>query len=222
MGNNLLEQCHKIKEEISNETTFHLGIENLLSLRTQLFDILAQFKVELCRADFNAIPFIGEDGFHSKTIAYSIWHIFRIEDIVTHTLINKDNQIFFSRDYKSSIGSPIITTGNELEKQEISDFSKTLNLDALYEYAESVKDNTNLLLKKLSFCDLERRMTDEDRENLKSLHVVSDSENARWLIDYWCGENIRGLIMMPFSEHWLAHIYASWKIKCALKGISNN
>ena len=119
MGNNLLEQCHKIKEEISNETTFHLGIENLLSLRTQLFDILAQFKVELCSADFNAIPLIGEDGFHSKTIAYSIWHIFRIEDIVTHTLINKDNQIFFSRDYKSSIGSPIITTGNELEKQEI-------------------------------------------------------------------------------------------------------
>lgn len=115
-----------------------------------------------------------------------------------------------------------ITTGNELEKQEISDFSKTLNLDALYEYAESVKDNTSLLLKELSFCDLERRMTDEDREKLKSLHVVSDSENARWLIDYWCGENIRGLIMMPFSEHWLAHIYASWKIKCALKGISNN
>ena len=60
MGNNLLEQCHKIKEEISNETTFHLGIENLLSLRTQLFDILVQFKVELCRADFNAIPFIEE------------------------------------------------------------------------------------------------------------------------------------------------------------------
>lgn len=103
MGNNLLEQCHKIKEEISNETTFHLGIENLLSLRTQLFDILVQFKVELCRADFNAIPFIEEDGFHSKTIAYSIWHIFRIEDIVIHTLINKDDQIFFSGDYKRSI-----------------------------------------------------------------------------------------------------------------------
>ena len=30
MGNNLLEQCHKIKEEISNETTFHLGIEKLI------------------------------------------------------------------------------------------------------------------------------------------------------------------------------------------------
>ncbi len=27
MGNNLLEQCHKIKEEISNETTFHLELK---------------------------------------------------------------------------------------------------------------------------------------------------------------------------------------------------
>lgn len=216
MDNNLLELFHKVKEEISNETTFHLGIEDLLSLRNELFDMLLRFKAELRHADFSAIPFIGENGFHSKTIAYSVWHIFRIEDIVTNTLINKGDQIFFSGDYKSSIGSPIITTGNELEKQEISDFSKTLNLDALYEYAKSVKDTTNLLLKKFSFCDLERRMTDEDREILKSLHVVSDSENARWLIDYWCSENIQGLIMMPFSEHWLAHIYASWKIRCAL------
>ena len=86
MGNNLLEQCHKIKEEISNETTFHLGIENLLSLRTQLFDILVQFKVELCRADFNAIPFIEEGRFSQQRqlpIPSGIYSVSR--DIVIHT-----------------------------------------------------------------------------------------------------------------------------------------
>lgn len=55
---------------------------------------LVSFKEDLCREDFNAIPFINADGYHSKTIAYSIWHIFRIEDIVAHTVITEDEQVF--------------------------------------------------------------------------------------------------------------------------------
>lgn len=34
-----------------------------------------------------AILFVNADGYHSKTIAYSLYHIFRIEDIVAHTVI---------------------------------------------------------------------------------------------------------------------------------------
>lgn len=59
-------------------------------------EILTSFNEELSRKEFDAIPFINADGYHSKTIAYSIWHIFRIEDIVAHTLINESEQ-FFSR-----------------------------------------------------------------------------------------------------------------------------
>lgn len=29
----------------------------------------------------------GNDGYHSKTLGYSIWHIFRIEDIVVHEMM---------------------------------------------------------------------------------------------------------------------------------------
>ena len=65
-------------------------------------ETLTSFNKELSREDFDAIPFINADGYHNKTIAYSIWHIFRIEDIVAHTLIvikirRKHNQfsIFF-------------------------------------------------------------------------------------------------------------------------------
>lgn len=40
MGNELIELCSRIKAEISNESTFHFGIENLLLLRKRLFDTL--------------------------------------------------------------------------------------------------------------------------------------------------------------------------------------
>lgn len=207
------EQNKTMQAQLKKEAAFHEGIETLLELRGQLMDILYQLKEELSREEFNAIPFINADGYHSKTIAYSIWHIFRIEDIVAHTLINQDEQIFFSGNYQSCISSPIITTGNELVKQQIAEFSKVLNLDELYRYAASVKNSTNDILKNLSFTDLKRKMTDMDKEHLKSLKVVSEDENACWLIDYWCGKDIRGLIQMPFSRHWIMHIEASLRIK---------
>lgn len=68
---------------------------NKLILRDALWDTIISFKEELTREDFNAIPFINADGYHSKTIAYSLWNIFRIEDIVAHTLLKGDEQVFF-------------------------------------------------------------------------------------------------------------------------------
>lgn len=202
-----------MQTKIKKEATFCEGIKILLDLRKQLSNELYQFKSELSREEFNAIPFINADGYHSKTIAYSIWHIFRIEDIVAHTLVSQDEQVFFLEDYQRYIESPIITTGNELVKEQISDFSEVLNLDELYRYITSVIDSTNNILKNLSFEDLKRKMSDADKECLKSLCVVSENEKAFWLIDYWCGKDVRGLIQMPFSRHWIMHIEASLRIK---------
>lgn len=202
-----------MQTQIKKKATFHDGIETLLKLREQLVDELYHLKTELSRAEFNAIPFINAKGYHNKTIAYSIWHIFRIEDIVAHILISQDEQIFFLGDYQNHINSSIITTGNELLEQHIAHFSEDLNLDELYRYATSVKNSTDDILKNLSYADLKRKTTDKDKEHLKSLHVVSESEHAYWLIDYWCGKDVKGLIQMPFSRHWIMHIEASLRIK---------
>ncbi|HAQ1175170.1 TPA: phage head-tail adapter protein, partial [Enterococcus faecium] len=69
-----------MQAQIKKKDTYKRGIDTLLTLRSQLIQTLVSFKEELCREDFNSIPFINADGYHSKTIAYSIWHIFRIED----------------------------------------------------------------------------------------------------------------------------------------------
>ena len=86
-----------MQAQIKKKDTYKMGIDTLLNLRSQLMQTLVSLKEELRREDFNSIPFINADGYHSKTIAYSIWHIFRIEDIVAHTLISESKQIFFFR-----------------------------------------------------------------------------------------------------------------------------
>ena len=160
------------------------------------------------------MPFPNVSGYHSKTIAYSIWHVFRIEDIVANSLILHKPEVFCA--FKDSIGAPIITTGNELLGHEIVDFSKQIALDALYAYAVAVKDSTEAMLKELKFRDLRRKFGDEDKDALRALHVVSDSEESSWLIDFWCGKDIRGLIQMPFSRHWIMHIEACLRIEAKI------
>lgn len=202
-----------LQTQLRKESTYAEGMAALFDLRGQLMDVLVSFAEELNREDFNAIPFINANGYHCKTIAYSIWHIFRIEDIVAHSLIYDDEQVFFSGNYQKRIGSPIITTGNELVKQQIADFSKELNLGELYTYIAEVKDSTERILQGLSYKDLKKKISDDKKEYLKSLHVVSTDENAIWLIDYWCGKDIKGLIQMPFSRHWIMHTEACLRIK---------
>lgn len=202
-----------MQAQIKKKDTYEAGIDTLFDLRNQLMETLKSFNVELRREDFDAIPYINAYGYHSKTIAYSIWHIFRIEDIVAHTLICQNEQVFFSGNYQERINSPIITTGNELVKEQIADFSKQLNLKELYSYIFEVKDSTEKIIKSLSYDDLKKKISEERKECLKALNVVSDDANAIWLIDYWCGKDIRGLIQMPFSRHWIMHTEASLRIK---------
>ena len=83
----------------------------------------------------------------------------------------------------------------------------------MYQYIREVDQSTTELLKDLSFDDMKIKMTEEKKQYLKTLNVVSEDENAYWLIDYWCGKDIRGLIQMPFSRHWIMHVEACLRIK---------
>lgn len=213
MNNEWSELNKAMQTKLRKSDTYQMGLDTLFDLRNQLMNTVTSFKNELSREEFNAIPFINAKGYHSKTIAYSIWHVFRIEDIVAHTLINEDEQIFFAGNYQERTNSPIITTGNELKKEEIAEFSKQIDITELYSYIFDVKNSTEKIISSLSYSDLKKKITKNRKEYLKSLNVVSSDENAIWLIDYWCGKDIRGLIQMPFSRHWIMHIEASLRIK---------
>lgn len=202
---------------IKKADTLEQGKDVLFGFRNDLMDTLLSYKDELKREDFDAMPFMNAGGYHCKNIAYSIWHVFRIEDIVAHTLIAGDEEVLFTGNYQSRIKSPIITTGNELIKEQISDFTKQLDIDELYSYISDVKKSTEEIIRDLDYSDLKLKISDERKESLGSLGVVSEDENAVWLIDYWCKKDVRGLIQMPFSRHWIMHIEACQRIKNKLR-----
>ena len=198
---------------IAKKATFKDGIGKLLELRKSLFEQITQIVTTFPEEAFWQMPFAGAEGYHSKTLAYSIWHIFRIEDIVAHEMIAEDQQVLFRLDFQTAIRSPIITTGNELAGEEIVDFSKQLDVRALYRYAREVMESTNGILSSLEYPDLKRKFGADMVEKLGATGCVSGDESARWLIGYWCSKDVLGLVKMPFSRHWIMHIEAMRRIK---------
>lgn len=207
------EKNKKIQTLLAKNETFAEGIKVLLELRSSLFEQITSFVKTFPPVAFYQLPFGQGDGNHNATLAWSLWHLFRIEDIVVHTLILKDSQILFENSWQAQTNSPIITTGNELDGEAMIEFSKKLNVKGLYEYCKTVMDSTNELLKRLQFSDLKRKFSTEDKERLITSKCVSSEESSFWLIDFWCGKNLKGLIQMPFSRHWIMHVEAMRRIK---------
>ena len=203
----------EIQTLLGKKAAYKDGIEKLISFREELFEQISNIVNGYPKEAFSKMPFKGANGYHSKTLSYSIWHIFRIEDIVAHELIHKDQQILFRGSYEQTIHAPIITTGNELEGEQIAAFSKEVDVDALFLYAKAVMESSNEILLGLSYEDLKREFTDMDKERIIRSKCVSTNEKASWLIDYWCGKDVRGLLKMPFSRHWIMHIEAMQRIK---------
>ena len=208
---------NKQMQALLKKATLKEGIAELLSLRKLLMDEMLSWRSELTTEDYSKMPYMNANGYHSKTIAYSIWHIMRIEDIVVNTLILNCDEILFTNQYLKRINAPIITTGNELVKEEIAEFSKRLDLDALYEYVEAVRQKTDAWLLTVSYDDLNTRFSEEDKNRIRNCNVVSTAEEAEWLIDYWCNKDVKGLMKMPLSRHWIMHIEAAGRIMSKLK-----
>ncbi len=212
MDQSWAEKNKKMQALLSKEASFNAAVALLIAFRKEMLEQVLQITVNYPAEAFCQMPFAGADGYHSKTLGYSVWHIFRIEDIVAHEMIAGDRQVFFDRGFDESIRSPIITTGNELAGNEIAAFSKQLDIHQLALYAQEVTASTDQILMQLEYSDLKRIFGEEMKAKLHRTGCISEDEKAVWLIDYWCGRDIRGLIRMPFSRHWIMHIEAMRRI----------
>ena len=64
-----------MQTELKKRGTFNQGIFSLMKLRDELWNTILSLKNELSSDEFNAIPFINAEGYHSKTIAFIMLQI---------------------------------------------------------------------------------------------------------------------------------------------------
>lgn len=209
MDKNYSERHKVILSQLKKEISFEGGIKNLIDLREDLFlNHVEKYFSRLSKDDFCKIPFAGSTGNKDATISWSIYHVFRIEDIICHNFISNDEQIFFAQNYQKKMNCSVITTANEMNDEQMIEFSKDLNPDELFSYAKEVKNVSQKILSNLTFKQAKEKVSEQQKQKLLMQNVVSTNPEAFWLVDYWCKKNIRELLQMPFSRHWIMHIEA--------------
>ena len=209
MDKNYSERHKVILSQLKKELSFYDGIKNLIDLREDLFlNHVEKYFSRLSKDDFCKIPFAGSPGNKDATISWSIYHVFRIEDIICHNFISNDEQIFFAQNYQKKMNCSVITTANEMNDEQMIEFSKDLNPDELFSYAKEVKNVSQKVLSNLTFKQAKEKVSEQQKQKLLMQNVVSTNPEAFWLVDYWCKKNIRELLQMPFSRHWIMHIEA--------------
>ena len=197
---------------IKKSSSFEVGKQNLLLLRAELSAVYDYLFNTCNEDDFYQMP-LAKD----KTIAYYLYHLIRIEDITSNTLILGKPQLFFTEKFDISLNSPIITTGNELNRDELIEFSKMLKIEALKDYAYTVLNNTNIMIQKMSFEESKTKISEERKAEVLKTQTVSNDGNAIWLVDYWCKKNYAGLFLMPFSRHHMLHLNGCLRILDKIK-----
>ena len=161
----------------------------------------------LANKDYSVMPTEKDE-----TIAWHLWHIARIEDMVCNLLIAEQSQIF-NDEWMTRLGVAAKDTGNAMTDRQIIDFSEQVNKQELINYRNAVGCQTRKILKSLTSNDLKRKPRAKYLARLVSEGSLVESKDSIWLKDFWGKHTVAGLILLPITRHHMMHLPDSIIIK---------
>jgi len=210
------EKQKKLNVLLPNQKTFEEGINLLLEMHSLLHDkkvykltfktfyddLWENMKDETCRIISSK----------ETSILWNIWHITRIEDIISNIIIGRKETIF-NKEIQIKLNIKIKDTGNAMTYSEIESFNKCINIKELNNYRVKVGKSTQKIIKAIGFSDVKRKVEKEQLEKIKQNGGVIDNRKSIWLLDFWGKKNMLGLINMPITRHQIVHLNDSFRIK---------
>ncbi|MCL1928172.1 MAG: hypothetical protein FWG07_05205 [Treponema sp.] len=146
------------------------------------------------------------------SIIWNIWHITRIEDIISNIIMGNKETIF-NKEIQKNLNIKIKDTGNAMTYSDIDSLNRNINIKTLKEYRSKVGKSSKKIIESLEYCDMKRKTTKEQLEKIKQNGGVTNDSKSIWLLDFWGKKNVFGLIMMPITRHQMVHINDSFRIK---------
>lgn len=150
------------------------------------------------------------------SIAWMIWHIARIEDITMNLLVAGTPQLFTGQGWQARLGAAACDTANAMTPAEIAQLSAELDIAALREYRAAVGRRTREIVPALPKGAFKQKVQPERIQRVLDEGAVLEAEH--WLVDYWGGRTIGGLLLMPATRHLLVHLNEGVKLKPKLRG----
>ena len=210
------EMQKNLKFLLPNQETFSRGIELLLEMHSLLHEkkvykaagetytdnLWKDMKDETCKIISNK----------ETSILWNIWHITRIEDLVSNILIGGKDPVF-NNEIQAKLNIKIKDTGNAMTCSEIESFNKSINIKELRDYRIKTGKSTMKIITELKPGDIKRKTEKSRLEKIKYCGGVTDHPQSVWLLDFWGKKNVLGLIMMPITRHQIVHLNDCFRIK---------
>ena len=147
-----------------------------------------------------------------ETIAWHLWHIARIEDLVGNLLIAEQSQILDDI-WLDKLNVTVKDTGNVMTDEEIIRFSRQVNKTELIAYRNAVGRQTRKILHCLTPDDRTRKPRPEALSRLLSEGGLLEEKGSLWLLNFWGRHTVSGLILLPLTRHHMIHLPDSAAIK---------
>jgi hypothetical protein len=168
-----------------------------------IYDLLWEnLKIETCKI-------ISKQG---TSILWNIWHITRIEDLISNLLIGNKETIF-NKEIQSQLNIKITDVGNSMTNPEVELLNNNIDIKVLKEYRIKVGKSTKKILETLEYNDLKIKVKPEQIKKITQNGGVVNDPKSIWLLDFWGNKNILGLLKMPITRHHTLHLIPSFVIK---------
>lgn len=117
------------------------------------------------------------------TIAWNIWHVTRIEDLISNLIINRSPQVLDHK-WQKKLKTSIRDTGNAMTDEEIIQFSREIDKIELHNYHDAVGKQTQKVLKTLTAEQMKEKPHKEDLEKIVKEGGLTLQEQSIWLKDF--------------------------------------
>lgn len=148
-----------------------------------------------------------------ETIAWSLWHLTRIEDITMNILVSNETQVINESNWLEKMKVEVRDTGNAMTDDEILDLSRKIDMGELKNYRIAVGRKTRSIIQKFQLSDLKRKMEPVRLQRILDEGAVLEAEESKWLVDFWGRKNVAGILLMPVTRHHIVHLNESMRLK---------
>jgi len=145
------------------------------------------------------------------SVAWSIWHIARIEDVTMNILVAGRSQIMHRDNWLARMKVDVRHSGNLMGEADVAHLGTSIDIEGLRAYRLAVGRGTREIVQKLQPEEVTQKVNPLRLEQLMAEGAVA--KEARDLIDYWGKRRIVGLLLMPATRHNLVHLNEALRLK---------
>jgi len=215
-GEGLSEKHKELNSIIRQENKLELSKNIFLNIHARLhLSVISDTspnEVDALTCDLSEDEYAIMPTSKDETIAWVLWHIARIEDIAMGILVAEGEQLF-NETWKKAMNVSITDTGNALTDDEISDLSKHIHVEELFNYRNAVGKRTRQIVMALTPKDMKRKVSSKSLEKILQEGGVTPQKDSIWLLDFWGKKDMAGILLMPPTRHVMLHLNdcCKWK-----------